>query len=261
MFKSNLRQGTNPFRPRRRVQFASEALQSAIKRDRKTISRGDRAHLRKWAQFPCSIFWGWDPRRYLGKRKNGWRSCLEVCQKCVLAEGKNQTKRHSSHLLKCGAFLRHLLSNQRRQNLLWIPEPPWTSWTRRTWMRPNWKLSGLLAAHNSLYSEWWSAHERGSDGVRQRFGFIRDCTAPRKHTVSFFTWATLRRSWVYLWMDWRSKTTPHQKWHRFFQIIPWILAKPVEIYRGIIVLRLLTDLREMVLQNGQYAEWKKALQR
>ena len=46
----------------------------------------------------------------------------------------------------------------------------------------------------------------------KEFGLIRDRYASYRNCRSSFTRETLRGSWVFLSLDQRSKTTPHQKW-------------------------------------------------
>ena len=48
--------------------------------------------------------------------------------------------------------------------------------------------------HNGHHTQWESANERGSSSVCQRFGFIRDGTAPRGYAARSIAWADLRRS-------------------------------------------------------------------
>ena len=65
--------------------------------------------------------------------------------------------------------------------------------------------------HKSRYDKWRSANKRGSNNARRRFGFIRGGTASGRHADSSVAWTTLRRSWVLLCVDCRSKNHTFSK--------------------------------------------------
>ena len=51
--------------------------------------------------------------------------------------------------------------------------------------------------YESHHGKCGSANERRSNSACQRYGSIRDSTAPRGHTASSIIWATLQRSWIF----------------------------------------------------------------
>ena len=56
------------------------------------------------------------------------------------------------------------------------------------------------------------ANKRRSDSLCQTIGLICDGLCFLKKLRSFCLGETLSGPWVYLLLDWRSKTTSHQKW-------------------------------------------------
>ena len=57
------------------------------------------------------------------------------------------------------------------------------------------KLYGYPETPQSHHGKWRSANKRASNSVPQRFGFVRDGAAPRRHAASPVGWTTLRRSY------------------------------------------------------------------
>ena len=90
---------------------------------------------------------------------------------------------HLSRLRKIGVFLRHPQLNQVKQNLSLIPVPQCTWLSKKDLNSAELKI--VRASRNptqvSHHGKRRSAVNRGSNCGRQRFGFIRDGTAPGGH--------------------------------------------------------------------------------
>ena len=130
--RSILRKGTSSLRPKRRVQFAPEASESAEIRQRKPslaviqpISFNEsRFHVHS---FHAPKFGERTQADTLAKERWARREALTLVN--MLQKSKEtciKTEQHSSHLRKCGVFLRHPPSNQRQESLSWIPGHPCT---------------------------------------------------------------------------------------------------------------------------------------
>ena len=84
----------------------------------RTITRIDSTHSTR------SKTRGTQLRSYKGKRAMGPQRGMGVGDKVNAKETLAKTEQNSSHLRKCGIFLRHRLLDQRKASLSWIPVPP-----------------------------------------------------------------------------------------------------------------------------------------
>ena len=118
-YSSILRKSSNILKPIRCVQFTKAVLRHANIRDQKpslgVICPGDPHQRNPNATKFENRSQEETERQERYAREAAWQMARSILKL------KENTKQHSSHLRRIGAYLRHQQLNQRRENLLWTP--------------------------------------------------------------------------------------------------------------------------------------------
>ena len=111
---------------------------------------------------------------------------------------KRRTKPRSIGLQKFGHYQRHLRRSPRKDLCGGLQSFSAHDEQERSELSETEHHSGIQNHHNSCYSRWRSANERGSNSVRLRSRLIRDSTGPQRYASGSIAWKALRRSRILL---------------------------------------------------------------